>query len=331
MAQVDEVEPPTRWQWRMALLVAAFVILYTASCLFTQAYDAMFFAIPLFVGFISGTLAPRSAFWAALYALLVSLVLSLLVRAEGVICLFFSLPILLPMLWLGAFAGSVVRRRVHTERARRRNAWLALLLGVGGQAWSGYTDDPAQHPVHHAETQIAIAAPPVAVFAALTERELRVASRWQWFLRIGLPMPERMRVEQPGVGGHIRFDFSQGAAFAHITQWQPGRALSYQIDGYDIHDLPFHITRLGRAPSYGFRSERVGDWLTLLTTEFTLTPTADGGTVLVRRCAWRRHLAPAFYFGWLQQTVMERGQKRLLDLIRQRVLEAGATERVAAR
>ena len=53
-------------------------------------------------------------------------------------------------------------------------------------------------------------------------------------------MPERMQVEQPGVGGHIRFDFSQGAAFAHITEWQPGRALSYAIDRQAVVDLALY-------------------------------------------------------------------------------------------
>lgn len=133
MAQVVDLEPPTRWQWRMAMLVAAIVILGNASCLLTRTYDAMFFSIPLFVGFISGALAPKSALWAALYALLLSFLLMLLLEGlGGAICVILSLPLLLPMLWLGAFEGSVLMRRVYTQRALRRNAWLVLLLGVQG-------------------------------------------------------------------------------------------------------------------------------------------------------------------------------------------------------
>jgi len=41
--------------------------------------------------------------------------------------------------------------------------------------------------------------------------------------------------------------------------------------------------------------------------------------MLVRDVSWRRHLAPAFYFGWLQDTIMQRGQDRLLELLRQRI------------
>ena len=35
--------------------------------------------------------------------------------------------------------------------------------------------------------------------------------------------------------------------------------------------------------------------------------------------SWRRHLAPGFYFGWLQDAVMQRGQDRLLELLRRRI------------
>jgi hypothetical protein len=196
---------------------------------------------------------------------------------------------------------------------------LMIFISFGWQVWARLTDDPSRHPVHAAETEIAIAAPPDAVFATLATRELRVESRWPWFIRIGLPMPDRMLVERGGLGGRARFEFSQGTAFARITKWQPGRQLAYTVDGYEIHDLPFHITRLGRGPDYGFRSERVEDWLTVLDTRYTLTPSSDGGTLLRRRILWQRHLAPDLYFGWLQQTVMERGQLRLLELIGSRV------------
>jgi hypothetical protein len=136
-----------------------------------------------------------------------------------------------------------------------------------------------------------------------------------------------MKVETPALGGRVRFDFSQGTAFARIRSWHPPFELAYGIDRYEIHDLPFHITRLGRGPDYGFRRERVEDWLTVLDTRYTLTPTA-AGTVVHRRVVWRRHLAPDAYFGWLQQAVMERSQLRLLELVRNRVLHSTETDPV---
>lgn len=315
---IDPFRPLSRLHKVSALLIGAFVVLYLASCLLTNGYGAAFFTIPVFVGFIAGLLYPKSPFMTSLYAIAVALGLSILTLQEGVICVLFSLPILLPMLWLGAFVGSVVVRHVHTERARRSGALFALLLGLGSQVWARLTDDPAQHPLHVAEAEITIDAPPDAVFELLTTRELRVENHWPWFIRVGLPMPERMLVEEPGLGGQVRFDFHHGSAFARITGWQPGRELRYAVDSFKANDLPFHITRLGRGPDYGFRSERVEDWLTIRDTRYALRPGPHGGSVLRRRVVWQRHLAPDLYFGWLQQTVMERAQLRLLELIRDR-------------
>jgi hypothetical protein len=190
-----------------------------------------------------------------------------------------------------------------------------LLAGAGWQAVDGYLDDPVLHPLHSARTSVTIQARPAHVFALLTQRPLQVAPRWPWFIRVGLPMPERMTVEQPRLHGAVRFDFAQTAVFGRITSWDPPRQLGYTIQRYEIHDLPFHITRLGRSPDYGLRHERVEDWLSVKDTRYQLTPTASGGTLLERTIVWQRHLAPDVYFAWLQQTVMERGQERLLQAI----------------
>jgi uncharacterized protein YndB with AHSA1/START domain len=319
MAVRLDLRPPSEGQKVWALLIGVFVLLYVASCLLTNGYGAAFFSIPVFVGFVAGLLYPQGPFRASLYALITTLGLAIVTLREGVVCVLFSLPLLVPLLWLGSFAGSIVRRHVNTRRARNAGITLVILLGIGSQVWARMTDDPSRHPLHVAEAEIAIDAAPEAVFAAFTQGELRVESRWPWFIRIGLPMPERMNIERAGRGGRVRFDFSQGTAFARITTWKPGRELAYTVDRYQIQDLPFHITRLGRGPDYGFRSERIEDWLTIVDTSYTLTRSSDGRTVLRRRIRWQRHLAPDLYFGWLQQVVMERGQIRLLELIRNRV------------
>lgn len=313
------LRPPGRFAKVCAVSIGVGVVLYVAACTISNSYGLAFFSIPVFIGFVAGLLYPRGPFQAAICSLSLSLALAIATMREGVICILFALPVLLPMLWLGAFVGSVTRRHVHTRRRRDGLVGVAMLVGIGSQIGARLTDDPAEHPLHSAQSEIEIAAPPEVVFASLTTRPFQVEHDWPWFIRIGLPMPGRMSVDEPGVGGHVRFDSDQGTAFARITQWQPGRELAYVVGRYEMHDLPFHITRLGRSPDYGFRSERVEDWLTILDTRYSLTATAEGGTRLQRRIVWRRHLAPDLYFGWLQQVVMERGQGRLLQLIRDRV------------
>jgi hypothetical protein len=302
--------------------VLAAVVLYCTGQALTKCYGPALFCSPLFVGAIVGVLSFRRPVRNAIYTVLVALLIAIISFKEGIVCSLFSLPLVMPEAIVGALCGSTIRRYVRDRRARAAVLGTLLLFGVAWQAVEGAVDDPSRHPVHVARSAIVIPAAPDRVFAAIATRELEVQSDWPWFLRIGLPMPIRMTIDPSGPDGRVTATFSQGRAYGHITSWQPGRELAYTIDRYAIDDLPFHITRLGRSPTYGMRAERMEDWLTLLSTRYQLVPLPSGATELRREVVWRRHLAPAFYFAWLQQVVIQRGQDRLLELIRRRVGEA---------
>jgi uncharacterized protein YndB with AHSA1/START domain len=314
-----DLPEPTRRGIVLAVGVTAAVILYCSARALCKSYSEAFFCSPFFVGAIVGVLAPARPIHNSFVTLFVALLASILLLQEGVVCVLFALPLVIPETILGALSGATIRRYVHHRQLRMSIAGGLMLVAVGWQAVDGALDDPARHPLHHAESAIVIDAPPDRVFAAIAGPSLTIAPRWQWFLRIGLPMPTRLDIEQPALGGDVRATFSHGVARGHITEWRPRRALAYSIDAYDIDDLPFHITRLGRGPHYGLATERVDNWLTLVGTRYDLEATADGRTRLRRNISWRRHLAPGFYFGWLQDQIITRGQDRLLELIRARI------------
>jgi uncharacterized protein YndB with AHSA1/START domain len=310
---------PTRRGIVLAVGLASAVLLYCSARALGKSYSEAFFCSPFFVGAVVGLIGARRPIRNSLYTLLAALALGIVTLHEGVVCILFSLPLVVPETILGALCGSTIRRYVHDRRRRIGVAALLVATGVGWQVIDGALDDPARHPLHQATSTTLIAAPPERVFAALTARPLTVESRWPWFISVGLPMPRRFSVDTPGPDGRVTAVFSHGVAHGHVTEWVPGRVLAFQIDRYDIDDLPFHITRLGRGPHYGLRTERVDDWLTLTGARYRLQPAPDGATRLTREVSWRRHLAPGFYFGWLQATIMRRGQDRLLELLKQQV------------
>jgi len=316
---------PSRQGIVLAVGVTAAVVLYCSARAFCKSYSEAFFCSPFFVGAIVGVLAPERPIRNSFITLFVALLASIALLQEGVVCVLFALPLVIPEIIVGALSGATIRRHVHHRRLRMFIAGGLMLVAVGWHVVDGALDHPALHPLHHAESSIVIDAPPDRVFAAIGGPSLTVAPRWQWFLRIGLPMPIRLDIEQPALGGDVRATFSHGVARGHITEWRPRHALAYRVDGYDIADLPFHITRLGRGPHFGLATERVDNWLTLDGTRYDLEATAAGGTRLRRSVSWRRHLAPGFYFGWLQDQIMARGQRRLLELIAARLAEPGDT------
>lgn len=305
----------------LAIGSAAFLLLYSVGMAVGKSYGASLFSIPFFAGYITALLSRQRPFRNAALVLLISLLVLVAALREGVVCVLFALPILAGTLFLGAFCGDVSKRFVDSRRKQIGAITGLLLLSAGWQAVEGRLDDPSRHPLHRADAQVIVPASPARVFSALTD-PLEVQGTWPAILRVGLPIPRRIQVERPGPGGRVRIDFSHGSAFASVTSWEPGASFAFQVERYQITDLPFHITRLGRGPHYGLKPERASDWLTLGEVRYTLSPAPGedgGGTLLARTMTWRRHLAPGFYFGWLQQRVMSRGQERLLQLVRDRI------------
>ncbi len=322
--------PPAGQTVAVVLGVIAAGVLYVGGMLLGGAYDGAFFAFPFFVGIVVGCLSRRRPLRNAGLALLLSLVLAIVTLQEGVVCVLFSLPLIVPETLIGALCGHTLRRFVRARKHQYFLSSLAVLASLGYQAVAGYTDDPTRHPIHVVTSATDIDAPPEAVFRTLTAAPLEVSDRFPWFVRIGLPIPRSLTIHEPGLNAALEIRFDQGVAYGHVTRFRPGEALSFAIDRYEIVDLPFHITRLGRGPHWGLKTERVDDWLTLLDVTYRLERTSAGGTRLERRTTFRRHLSPDFYFGFLQQTVMERCQARLLEAIRERVSEAPAAERPVA-
>lgn len=301
----------------VALGVGCACVLYVTSCVLTRSYSEAFFATPLFVGFVVGLASQERPYRNTLLALMLALTFSVLTLQEGVICVLFTLPILIPLALVGAYTGFTARGWWRQRRARQQAGAAALVLAIAWQALDGATDDPAAHPVHSASLFVVVDAAPDAVFEQLTTTKLELGGPWPWFLEVGLPIPRSLEVVRPGAGGQIRLEQSTGTAEGRISTWVPGETLEYGIDAYRVNDPPFHITRLGRAPDYGLRAERVGDWLTVERVRFDIAALPNGQTELQRTMVWRRHLAPAIYFGWLQQEVIERGHARLLAHLRQ--------------
>jgi uncharacterized membrane protein YedE/YeeE len=310
--------PPSKLGATLSVGLLVAVVFYVVGQLVDKSYGPALFATPFFVGVTTGVVAPRAPYRMGMLGLVLALGLAVLTLREGVVCVLFSLPLLIPSSLLGTFVGRLLLRFVQSERKRRASLHGILILGLLWHFVEAAYDEPRNHPEHVAEASLLIPAPTDTVFAALTRSDVVVRNDWPWFLRIGLPTPRRMSIHNPGPQAELRFDIGQGTAFGSVTSWHEDRELAYRIDRFEIEDLPFHITRLGRSPNYGFRPERVEDWLSISTVRYSLSP-ARAGTWLRRRVVWRRHLAPGFYFGWLQQAIMERGQRRLLSLLREAV------------
>lgn len=112
MAEITVLAAPTVLQKAWALLLSfAFLALGMWAAL-GWSYYCLFAAIPLGVGFLAGIFCPQSAVKATLSAFVVTMALPALLRSEAPVVVV----LLLPILWLSSFIGSVLRRYAHARR-----------------------------------------------------------------------------------------------------------------------------------------------------------------------------------------------------------------------
>jgi uncharacterized protein YndB with AHSA1/START domain len=313
------VKPPGKAAWVVLWSVAACLLLTILGDLMKE--EAQTPATPFFLlfaapGLLVGLFSPRRPYRNGLIVLGVVLLGMVLTLREGVACVLFALPVLMPVLVLGVFVGNVLSRWLATRRAKATAALVALAAQTAWQSHYLLTDDPARHPWHVVEAAIDVAAPPEDVFRLLTSSELSLGGPWPRVVTLGLPVPRSLQVETPGVGGSLSLGFNHGTAKATIVAWEPGRVLAFELRGIELHDPPLFRTRLSADRHFGLKPERVSDWLTFGRLEFRMEPRAGGGTTLTRVTRYQRHLFPSAYFEPLQRYVIRAGSVRLLEQLK---------------
>jgi uncharacterized protein YndB with AHSA1/START domain len=313
------VKPPGKAAWVVVWGVAACLFLTMLGDLMkeeAQTPGTPFFLLFGAPGLLIGLFSPRRPYRNGLIVLGIVLLGMVLTLREGVACVLFALPLLLPVLVLGIFVGNVLSRWLITRRAKATAALVALAAQAAWQSHDLLTDDPARHPWHVVEAVIDVAAPPEDVFRLLTASELSLGGPWPRVITLGLPVPRSLRVEAPGVGGSMRLGFNHGTATAAIVAWEPGRVLAFELRSIELHDPPLFRTRLSADEHFGLKAERVSDWLTFGRLEFRMEPRAGFGTRLTRVTRFQRHLFPSVYFEPLQHYVIRAGSERLLEQLK---------------
>ena len=284
-----------------------------------KVYVAGFFAMPFVCGFFVGSYVKKRPFLYSLLVLAVGLFILIVTLQEGIICILFALPIFAVELLIGTFCGKYISQHFRYQKYKKSLNITVLLAWMTWYGQDVYFDQSALHPWHEISSKIEINASVGKTFDILANG-LKVGGDWPFLLKLGLPIPSILSFDEKKAGGKMHIVFNHGSAYGKIKEWQTGRLISFDLSDFIITDEPFHITRLGKKEHFGLKTERVTDWLTFGTIIFTFEKSAKG-TLLTRKTVFQRHLFPSFYFGTLQEFVIEKGHNSLLLKIKAEVEE----------
>lgn len=208
------------------------------------------------------------------------------VLREGAVCLVMAAPIFYGSgLIAGWIAGRSLRRRAG--RLMCLSVLILPLLGVPAEVVH-----PAAPQTRWVRTETHVAAPPSAVWAALTDvRSIDDAEqRWNFSHDlVGIPRPKDARMEGTGVGAVRHLTWAKDVRFEeHITAWRPGETLAWTFE-------------IGPEASNRMLDEHLrvnSPYLRLEEGRYTLSPAADGGTDLVLTTRYWIRTPVNAYAGW---------------------------------
>ena len=209
-----------------------------------------------------------------------------LVALEGAICLVMAMPLAIPLALLGGMVG----RWAATSDPRQTSPAMFMLLALPLTA----AIEPASgHVMHEVRSSVIIDAAPDAVWPHVVAfRE--IPDPTDWVFRAGVAYPVRARIDGSGVGAVRYCVFSTGSFIEPITQWEPGRRLSF-----DVVDSPAPMNELSLyrhvSPPHlhGYLRPKRG--------EFRFIGLADGRTRLEGSTWYEIEMAPEAYLADIQR------------------------------
>jgi hypothetical protein len=241
--------------------------------------------------------------WASV---LLTMLVSVLVKWEGWICLVFAGPIMLLFSLLGGIAARLTWGKMNKRAPGILSAFALPLLLLVVEA---HIPNPNQ--VRTVDTQMLIHAPASVVWDNIKSvRAIEPAELpHSWVSRLGFPRPVAATLSRDGLGGVRQAGFTGGLLFTEtVNQWDPE------------HDLRFSIHANTQSIPKSTLDEHVtigGAFFDVLDGEYQLEQRPDG--ILLHLSSAERlstHFNP--YAGVWTDAVMRSIQEQILIVVRNR-------------
>jgi hypothetical protein len=240
-------------------------------------------------------------------SVLLTLLIAILCKFEGFICLIFAAPIALICGIVGGVTAGFVHRSKQNKKITILSVAFAPLLVLAVELHI-----PEHFETRSVETSILIHATASTIWNNIKQVDTIQPDELppSWARRIGFPRPIAATLSHEGVGGVRHAAFAGNLVFTEtIDHWDPQRDLSFSIKA-NTDSIP--PTTLDQHVTIG------GPYFDVLEGEYTLEPVSDGTIRLHLRS--RERLSTHFnaYAGLWTDAVMHDIQNSILQVIKMR-------------
>lgn len=252
----------------------------------------VFFVFPFSLGLALGQMLFKH--WALagfVSAFLITIILILTSALEGIICILFSLPIVIPMISIG-----IITRRYLTEKGiiRSRDDVHSFLFPLL-LAWVGIPFEwilsPSAPSLEKTVTERFYPNTPLEVYHAIKSVDTLIGPK-PFLMRLDLPIPEKCILEREEVGALRTCYFSGGTITERVTEIEPGRILRMDVIDYQL---------TGRK------------WLGFIEAVYLFDPMAGDSCLLRRITTYSSGLKPRWYWRHLENVGIQQEHQYVLD------------------
>ena len=294
-----------------------FISLMIFSVYWLDSYGAsLFFGTPLVAGAATGYFYNRKArqplgstLSLATTESLVICMAFLLFGLEGLICIFMAIPIVLPLMILGATAGRAVASE-SAARTRQRDRGLMGCLVVL-PLLAGIEPFMTDEPENQVATHVEINAPPAVVWEQVVAFP-PIHSPEPWYFRWGIAGPREATIEGSGVGATRYCKFSTGEFVEPITVWDAPHRLAFVVT-----KQPHPMFEL--SPYRHVHPPHLEDTFKSTRGEFRLIEIPNGRTRLEGITWYKIGMGPQIYWRLWTDAIVHRIHLRVLEHIKKEV------------
>ncbi|GGF07845.1 SRPBCC family protein [Hymenobacter cavernae] len=276
----------------LSFLLIGFLLLHYHLIAYGWAF---FILLPIVTGIAIGALPSiKWAYRGLAVSLAIFLILLLVGKLEGMICVLMSLPIIVPLLFLGSVISLLLKRYEQLNESTNLNTlalpFLVFLLFA-----------PVDKKLNSALETIEVYSSTVLPYSAEQVYEQiksvdTLDTYKPFLLRIGLPIPQKCVLEQEKVGGLRTCYFEGGKIVERITALKKGELLKMDIIDYQL---------TGRK------------WLGFKEAIYLFEPTRNGQTKLTRITTYTSELKPRMYWEPLEKIAIEQEHQYVFDNLAQ--------------
>lgn len=292
-------------------IAIVFAIGYTSIYFFGNYGWTVFVFAPFVIGFLPSyfaskklELSKRDCYSLSFTTLLVSTIALLVLALEGMICIIMALPILMLLVWFGAYIGF----SMNHKKPMLNNATTIVILALYSLGFLSFDYINEPNSLIGIKTNIVVKAPIEKVWQNVVTFDT-IAEPNEFIFKTGIAYPKNATIKGTGVGAIRYCNFTTGSFVEPIRTWNEPNLLQFSVESQPVpmNELnPFWNVHPPHLDGY-FRSNKG---------EFRLKKIANNETLLQGTTWYEVDIYPEFYWKLWSDLIIHKIHKRVLNHIK---------------